>query len=391
MSIRKNIQKKLHLQKKHLQDNTMHYIFALIAILLLLGMTYVLIRGWQMLPAGSTRILFAIIYEGLVALLLAGLFFEKSMPLGLAKVITFTGYTFLLVAIYMFFSFFLVDIIRLANRFFHFAPAGMQVFRFWVMSVSFIVIVITLLIGNYKFNHPEIVKLNLTVDRPLKNKEVRIVAASDIHLGNSIDIEMLRKYVQLINAQQPDIVLLVGDITDRAASPLSEQNMKTELESIHAPLGVYAIRGNHEYYSGAPQEIAGYLQSSGIHVLIDSAYLVNNSFYIIGRDDRTNPNRKPLAEIVKGLDPDIPKILLDHQPYHLEVAEQNGIDLQVSGHTHNGQFFPGSLMVKQLFELAHGYLKKGKTHYYVSSGLGIWGPQYRIGSQSELVDIKLNY
>ena len=210
-------------------------------------------------------------------------------------------------------------------------------------------------------------------------------------LGNSIDIQMLRKYVKLINAQHPDIVLLLGDITDRSASPLSEQNMKTELQSIHAPLGTYAIRGNHEYYSGKPKAIAGYLKASGITVLIDSACLVDNSFYIIGRDDRTNSKRKPLSEMVQGLDKDIPKILLDHQPFKLKDAEQNGIDLQLSGHTHDGQFFPGNLYVKKMFELGHGYLKKGKTHYYISSGLGIWGPHYRIGTQSELVEIRLKY
>jgi predicted MPP superfamily phosphohydrolase len=248
-----------------------------------------------------------------------------------------------------------------------------------------------MIVGNYQFNHPQIVDMDLAVEHPRHNKQLNIVAASDIHLGNSIDINMLRKYVQMINAEQPDIVLLLGDITDRSASPLTEQNMKSVLETIHAPLGVYAIRGNHEFYSGKPDEIAGYLKSSGIHVLIDSVQLVDNSFYIIGRDDKTNTNRKSLEEITKNLDPNLPKILLDHQPYNLETAEQNGIDLQLSGHTHNGQFFPGNFLTGLLFEQAHGYLKKGKTHYYISSGLGIWGPQYRIGTQSELVKIRLKY
>ncbi|MDD4922784.1 MAG: metallophosphoesterase [Bacteroidales bacterium] len=369
----------------------MKYAFFLIVLVLFFGMlAYVLTRGWQTFP-GNIRMLYAQIFGGLLSLLMIGLFFENVLPQGLAKIISFAGYTFLITVVYLFLSFLVVDIIRLANYFLHFAPAGMHGFRLYVLSGSLGLIVVALFIGHYRFNHPEIVKLNLTVDRPLKNKEVKIVAASDIHLGNSIDIQMLRKYVKLINAQHPDIVLLVGDITDRSASPLAEQNMKTELQSIHAPLGVFAIRGNHEYYSGKPQQIAGYLKASGITVLIDSVCLVDNSFYIIGRDDRTNTKRKSLNDITQGLDQTIPKILLDHQPYQLEATEQNGIDLQLSGHTHNGQFFPGNLLVKRMFELAHGYLKKGKTHYYVSSGLGIWGPQYRIGTQSELVDIRLKY
>ncbi|MFZ4725789.1 MAG: metallophosphoesterase, partial [Paludibacter sp.] len=117
----------------------------------------------------------------------------------------------------------------------------------------------------------------------------------------------------------------------------------------------------------------------------------DSSFYIVGRDDKSNLNRKKLSEIVTGLDKKLPFILMDHQPYHLEEAEQNDIDFQISGHTHNGQFFPGNLFVKKMYELGYGYLKKGNTHYYVSSGLGLWGPQYRIGTESELVVINLKY
>ena len=369
----------------------MKYTFFVVVFALFFGMlAYVLIRGWQALPV-SARMIYAQIFGGLLILLMTGLFFENAFAPVLSRVITFAGYTFLITVVYLFLSFLLVDVVRFANYFLHFAPAGMHSFRFWMLSGSLGVIAIALIVGNYNFNHPKIVKLNLTVDRPLKNREVKIIVASDIHLGNAIGKQMLSKYVKLINAQQPDMVLLAGDITDRSASPLSEQNMKTELQAIHAPLGVYAIRGNHEYYSGKPHEIAGYLRASGITVLIDSACLVDNSFYIVGRDDRTNTRRKSLAEITQGLDRDIPKILLDHQPYQLEVAAQNGIDLQLSGHTHDGQFFPGNLLVKKMFELGHGYLKKGKTHYYVSSGLGLWGPQYRIGTQSELVEIRLKY
>ena len=102
-------------------------------------------------------------------------------------------------------------------------------------------------------------------------------------------------------------------------------------------------------------------------------------------------NRKNLSDIVKGLDANKPRILIDHQPFHLEEAEQNGIDFQFSGHTHNGQFFPANLVVKRMYELGYGYLKKGSTHYYVSSGLGIWGPEYRIGTQSEVVVVNMSY
>jgi predicted MPP superfamily phosphohydrolase len=215
------------------------------------------------------------------------------------------------------------------------------------------------------------------------------VAECDIHLGISIDKKRLQGYVKMINDQHPDIVLLAGDVSDRSMIPVIKQNMLEEFRSIKSKLGVYAINGNHEHYAETPTATADYLKEAGIIVLRDSACLVDSSFYVVGRDDRSYANRKSLNEIVKGLDPKYPRILMDHQPYHLEEAEKNNIDLQLSGHTHNGQFFPGNLFVRKMYELGYGYLKKGKTQYYVSSGLGLWGPQYRIGTQSELVVIHL--
>ena len=173
--------------------------------------------------------------------------------------------------------------------------------------------------------------------------------------------------------------------------PVVLQNMDEELRSIKSKLGVYSINGNHEHYAEKMDATSEFLKSAGVKFLRDESILVDSSFYIIGRDDKSNHKRKKLSEIVSNLDTKYPRILLDHQPFHLEQAEQNNIDLQISGHTHNGQFFPGNLFVKNMFELSYGYLKKGNTNYYVTSGLGLWGPQYRIGTQSEIVVINLKY
>jgi len=367
--------------------------FFIVIFTLILGLfALVFLKGMHLLPVKPLiRWTFGVSYIFLFLALFAGLYFEQKLGLSFAKVLTFTTYTFLLTVIYMSFSFLLTDLVLFANKFFHFAPAGMLVFRQWAAVVSLGIITIALIVGSYRFNHPVLVHLDLTVENPVQHREIRIVAASDIHLGTSIDKKRLHSYVQMINARKPDLILLAGDITDRSFGPVMEQKMEEELSQLHAPLGVFAITGNHEFYSGVPEEITEYLRAAGIKVLHDSVALVNNSFYIVGRNDRTNPNRKNLSELVQGLRPELPKILLDHQPYALEQACDNGIDLQLSGHTHNGQFFPGNLIVGSMFELGHGYKKKGKTHFYVSSGLGIWGPLYRIGIQSELVEIQLNY
>ena len=124
-----------------------------------------------------------------------------------------------------------------------------------------------------------------------------------------------------------------------------------------------------------------------INLLRDSSVLIDDSFYLVGRDDRTNINRKSLKELIENLDKTKPILVLDHQPYHLEESEINQVDIQFSGHTHQGQIWPISLLTNALFEKSHGYLKKGNTHYYVSSGIGIWGGRYRIGTYSEYVVI----
>ncbi|MFT3752356.1 MAG: metallophosphoesterase [Paludibacter sp.] len=366
--------------------------FILILAIIISMNGYVVARGWQALPAVSViRPVFLISMLTLFISMFAGMIFGSSMPPAVGKAVTFVGYTYMIIFIYLFLSFLVVDIVRIANYFIHFAPVGMAAFRMWAMYITLGSTVVALVIGNIKFNHPEVVTLNLNTEKPLQHKTLKIVAASDIHLGVSIDKKQLQKYVKLINDQHPDIVLFPGNVSDREMKPVISQHMDEELRSIKAPLGVFAINGNHEHYAETPNATAEYLKKAGITFLRDEVSLVDSSFYIVGRDDRTNHKRKKLSEIIKGLDTTKPLILMDHQPFHLQEAEDNGIDLQISGHTHNGQFFPGNLFVKRMFELGHGYLKKSKTHYYVSSGLGLWGPQYRIGTQSELVVINLKY
>lgn len=366
--------------------------FILMFGILLSTNSYVMVRGWQAFP--STSVVRPVFLAAMILMFIAfivGMIFGYIMPAFWGKLISQIGFAYLIVFIYLFFSFLVVDIVRIANYYYHFAPAGMAAFRMWTLVATFAITVVAMIVGNYKFNHPEVVELNLSVDNPTQNKTLKIVAASDIHLGVTIDKDHLKSYVKLINDQNPDVVLLAGDISDRSILPVINQRMNEELQQLKATKGVFAINGNHEHYAEWQNATAEYLQKSGITFLRDEVALVDSSFYVVGRDDKSNKKRKNLRELVLGLDASKPKILLDHQPYHLEEAQQNGLDLQISGHTHNGQFFPGNFFVKRMYELGYGYLKKGKTHYYVSSGLGLWGPQYRIGTQSEIVVINLKY
>ncbi len=366
--------------------------FITIFTFLLLLAFFATYRGWQVLQLfPSIRLGYLIINIVLFGVLLSNFLLRNVLSDDIAKVFAFIGFSYLIFVIYILLSFLVSDIAYLLNLLFHFAPPGMKAFRFGVFVTGFVVIIISMIVGNYNFNNPKIVNLNIKSEKPLQGKKLRIVAASDLHLGVSIDKSYLQKYVALINAQKPDLVLLAGDIADNSTAPIIRQNMAEEFRSIQSKFGVFAITGNHEYFGESPYALENYLKTAGVTYLRDSAVLVDNSFYVVGRDDKMNTKRQPLNEIVKGIDSKKTLILLDHQPFHLDEAAKNNIDLQISGHTHNGQFFPGSLIVKRMYEVAHGYLKKNSTHYYISSGLGIWGPQYRIGTQSEIVVIEMAY
>ncbi|MDD2798012.1 MAG: metallophosphoesterase [Bacteroidales bacterium] len=366
--------------------------FAIVFCILISLITLTIIRGSQSLPAQSFwRTGYVTLSISMFILFIVGMIFGHKMPTEVAKIVSFVGNSYVIIFVYLAISLLLLDTILAINFFAKFAPNGLANFRFWWMMVSFAIIAIVMIIGNYNFNNPKTVSLTIQSDKPLQGKIMKIVAVSDLHLGFSIDKQRLKSFVKMINDQHPDLVLMAGDITDRSIEPVIRQNMREELSQIHSTLGVFAINGNHEHYAEQMNATENYLKSAGITFLKDSVAMVNQSFYIVGRDDRTNGNRQSLSTLVQGIQSNLPIILLDHQPHQLEEAEMNGIDLQFSGHTHEGQFFPGNLLVKRMFEIGHGYLKKGTTHYFVSSGLGIWGPQYRIGTQSEIVVIDFKY
>lgn len=248
-----------------------------------------------------------------------------------------------------------------------------------------------MLCGYLKYRIKERVELPLAINKQVQNiSSLRIVAISDLHLGYGIGKNELKQWVELINSEKPDIVLIAGDIIDSSLRPVWAENMTDEIKNIQTKYGIYAVPGNHEYISGLNESLK-FFREAGIRPLRDSVTLIDNSFYIVGRDDRTNPNRRQLDELMASIDKSKPIILLDHQPYNLEEAEKNGVDFQFSGHTHRGQIWPISLITDMIYEDSYGSLQKGDTQVYVSSGIGIWGGKFRIGTQSEYVIINMSF
>ena len=252
--------------------------------------------------------------------------------------------------------------------------------------------------GYFNALHPRLRTLEVRLEKPAGDGrgKLSVVAASDIHLGTIMGSRRLEAIVARINALRPDIVLLPGDIVDESVSEAEEEKMISALSAIRAPLGVFSVTGNHEYFGGLARNLS-YLVRGGVRVLQDEAVTVGGAFVLAGRKDPTadrfGDKRKALSEVVGGggIDRALPVILLDHQPVRLSEAEDAGVDLQLSGHTHAGQLFPLNIINKLSYEQYWGYLRKGATQYYVSCGVGTWGPPVRTGSVPEIVRIEISF
>ena len=250
--------------------------------------------------------------------------------------------------------------------------------------------------GYYKFRHPVVTELNIQIDKKAGNvAKMRIAVISDLHLGTIINKEIFGMYVDKIMEQHPDMILMVGDQIDYHLQPVTEQRMEEEFSRLKAPYGVYMVAGNHDYIEiereGEDAKIKWLDQLPDIMLLRDSALLVSDAFYIVGREDERIDHRKPLDVIMAEVDRNMLVIILNHQPHNLKEDADSGADIALYGHTHNGQLFPYNLFINMIYEVGYGYKKKGNTHIYVTSGLGLSGPQYRIGTSSEILMLNVNF
>lgn len=353
----------------------------LFTILPLLAITYISWHVWCLLP-------FSWIWKTLVIILMAGSFLlmfagiwrsTDQMPMPLAVAVYEIGTSSIFILLYLFILFLVLDL----GRLFHILPRTLLYNNGWTAGGIVVFMFCLFLYGHLHYKNKYRQEVTLTSEKI--TKPVKLVMMSDLHLGYHNRREELHRWIDMINAEQPDLVLIAGDIIDGSMRPLKEEKMYEEFQRIKAP--VYACLGNHEYYSGEPGAQQFY-QDAGIHLLQDSVAVIGD-LCIIGRDDRTNIHRKSLGKIIAENTSLISHssflILLDHQPYHLEQAERQHIDFQFSGHTHHGQVWPISWITESIYECAFGPYKKGHTDYYISSGLGIWGGKFRIGTRSEYV------
>ena len=279
--------------------------------------------------------------------------------------------------------------------------------------------VITLLIifgitsyGIYNAHNIKEKDYSITVNKTVEGTDsLKVVLLADLHLGYSIGVNHIEEMVNLVNQQNPDIVCIAGDIFDNDYDALDNPDRLAELfRSMKSTYGTYACWGNHDvnervlagFTFGAEDEkkhdkrMVEFLEKSNIKLLEDETTLIDNKFYVTGRVDGEKPatvdnERKSPQELLGTLDKSKPIIVLYHEPNELQELSDAGADVVLSGHTHNGQIFPGTVLTKIMWENPCGYVQKGDMHSIVTSGVGIFGPFMRVGTDAEICTVNVNF
>ena len=253
-----------------------------------------------------------------------------------------------------------------------------------------------------------------------------IVLVSDLHLGYNTGVSQMRRMTEKINAQNADLVVIAGDIFDNEYEALEEPERLSEiLRGIRAKYGVYACYGNHDIeerilagftFGGKKAKESSiqmdeFVEKSGIRLLRDEGVWIADSFYLYGRADASRPGRgiserktaaglmaefkelEELKELKELEEPDgeKPVIVIDHQPGELKELSAAGADVCLSGHTHNGQTFPANIVTSVLWENPYGYKKIGSMHTIVTSGVGVFGPNMRVGTAAEICPVEIHF
>jgi len=360
---------------------------------------YLIKRVLAVTPSNYKNLVLGILIFA-VAAFIAGRILENYWVSHLSDFLVWVGSFWIAIMFYTLLCLIIIDSFRIINHFIPFFPQFVKTnpdkTKKYLAVVVFVLVFITIAGGFINTKIINVRKYHINIHKNAGDlKYLNIVMVSDVHLGTIYGKQFAYKIQYMISQLRPDIILLAGDIIDEDIKPVLADNIGDALYKLEATYGIYGITGNHEYIGGVKNAVE-YLSQHNITMLRDTSVLINNSFYLVGREDYSinrfsEKQRKPLAEIVKDLDFTKPVIMMDHQPFNLEQARQNGIDLQLSGHTHNGQLWPFNHLIEKIYDLSWGYKLIDKTHYYVSCGVGGWGPPVRTGSRPEIVNLKLHF
>ncbi|MBC2727476.1 metallophosphoesterase [Desulfosporosinus sp.] len=362
---------------------------------------YIGLRGWQALfsyvPFLSSKVYWLVFFLLSFSYLISR-FSEKFLPTVLYEGLTIAGAYWIAFMFYFLLLISVLDLLGLFDRWLRIVPLDIKQSLNPSLGLSVFILVIGIVsYGAWNASYPRINHYDISIAKQAGAlKQLQVVMVSDIHLGTIVHHDHLLKLVNKVNGLKPDLILFVGDVFDEDIESKNKLQISETFRKLTSTYGSFAVLGNHEYIGGNADEAIKYLGEAGVKVLRDSSQEIAGSFYLIGRDDLSGSRfngvkRQDLKDIMQGVNRSLPLILMDHQPSHLEEPVKQGVDLQVSGHTHNGQMFPIQFITQRIFEQDWGLLHKGDFQLIVSSGYGTWGPPIRIGNTPEIVDITITF
>lgn len=392
---------------------------------------YIGIRGWQAIGRHVPFLpkwLYWAAFSLLACTFPVAEFGEDVVSPGLLPILTYAGGFWIVAMVYFFLIILLIDIIRLADKTVKVIPneAKESIRLQGGLGLSVLILVLSITsYGIWNARHPVISRYDLAIHKKANGlKKMNIIMVSDLHIGSIVHPHRLEPLVAAVNRLKPDLIVFVGDIVEQSLDPAEQKELVDVLSGMQARYGKFAVNGNHDRYGSQNDGSADYLTLSGITMLHDTYEKTGNSIYLIGRnnggmhrhaaeeaaaetgdasgetDDALAENqdnrpainhRKELPAILQGVDDSLPLVLLDHQPVDVEIARKNKVDLQLGGHTHDGQVFPINLVTGMIYKDDWGLLTEGAYHLIVSCGYGTWGPPLRIGNHPEIVDINLQF
>jgi uncharacterized protein len=372
--------------------------FAIVLTIYSLANIYLYFKGYNAIPGlQNHKFIYATCFFFISALFIFAKILESKHSSVISDALNIIGGFWLAYMLYGFLFFLLSDIILLILKISHVINTeNILLYRKWSFIIIASVSTILILGGFINAVIPVVKEYDITINKSAGDvKTLRIAAVSDIHLGSIIRKRSLKQMSGILQKLKPDLVLLLGDIVDGEIGPVLRGDLLQYFSCPESVDGLYAITGNHEFIGGAGRTIP-YIESKGIRILKDEIVTLPGGIQMIGRIDRDSyrfyrKERLPLGELIKMADTSKPVILLDHQPFNYQEAEKYGVDLELSGHTHNGQMWPLNHVTAMIYELSYGYLRKGNSQFIVSSGYGLWGPRVRSASRSEVLLINIKF
>ena len=284
-----------------------------------------------------------------------------------------------------------------------------------VISIGSVVVacaVATRLYGIFNARNIKVNEYSVTVNKSCgSDKHLKAVLVADLHMGYAIGVDHITNMVEKINQQDADIVIIAGDIFDNSYDGMDDpEGIKAQLKSIKSKYGVYAVYGNHDidekilmgftFDWGGKQlnseKMTNFIKECDIKLINDESVLINDEFYLVGRRDTDKPGtedgtRAEISELTKDLDKAKPIFVLSHEPDELQKTADAGADIDFSGHTHDGQLFPGNLTIGLFWENPCGMIKKDNMYSIVTSGVGVYGTFMRVGTDAEICSVDIDF